>query len=303
MPSPQTASVRQVWTDLLTALAPPAGIPEYRVAYDELCATFPVLEGTTIAAEELGGVPALRVRAASASGGATIIWAHSGGYVFGSAAGYQSFGAALSAASGADVVLVDYRRAPESTYPAAHDDVRDVFRALVAKGVSAGSIVLGGDSAGGGIAAGSLLSLKDDGDLLPAAIMLVSPFVDFTFSGASMTARADIDPIGTREMLEGLGGLYRNDQAAENPYLSPVLGNWAGAPPLLAMVGTDEVLYDDAHRLVARAQGAGCEATFVEGEGQAHIWTLFAHFLPEGQQAVDRLGSFVRQHARVGADL
>jgi len=294
MPSPETERVRQTWSKLLAVLAPPAGIPEYRAGYEELCAGFPIPEDTAIKSVDAGGTPALLVAAASADSDKTVVWAHSGGYVFGSANCYRAFAAALSAASGARVLLVDYRLAPEHVYPAAHEDVKGAYQSLIKRGADPKSIVLGGDSAGGGIIAGALLSLKDDGEVLPAGVMVVSPFADFTFTGESMTARAGIDPIGSRAMLEAMGGLYRKDEPIENPYLSAVYGDWSGAPPLLALVGTEEVLYDDAVRLVQRAKSAGVNAKLEIGEGQFHIWPLFNHYLPEGRLAIEQLGRFVR---------
>jgi epsilon-lactone hydrolase len=289
----ETQQVREIWGGLLAALAPPAELPEWREGFEELCATFPIPDDATIEAVDAGGAPCLLVRDATADGASTIVWTHSGGYAFGSANSYRSFGVALSKASGAQVLLVDYRLAPEHAYPAALDDAKAAYRWVLSGGADAGSVVLGGDSAGGGLAAATLLALKDDGDPLPAGVVVVSPFADHTFAGASMTERIDVDPIASKEMLDMLGGLYRVDAPPEHPYLSPIFGDWTGAPPLLAFVGTDEVLHDDAVRLVARATDAGVDAELVIGEGQAHIWPLFCSLLPEGQEAVEQIGRFV----------
>jgi monoterpene epsilon-lactone hydrolase len=301
MISNETAKVRAMWTDLLNALAPPAGIPEYRERWDDFCAGFSIPPDTVIEDVDAGGVPALLVRAASAASDNTVLWAHSGGYVFGSVTSYRAFAARLSAAADSQVLLVDYRLAPESLFPAAHDDVNTAYRYLLGQGRSGSSIVLGGDSAGGGLIAGSLLRLKDEGLVLPAGVMVVSPFTDFTFSGESMTERADIDPIGSRAMLEGLGGLYRGETPVDEPYISPIFGDWKGAPPLLALVGSEEVLFDDSVRLVAAVRAAGGEARLVVGEGQAHIWHIFRDVLPEAEEAISTLGSFARESTRVTA--
>lgn len=295
MPSNETTRVREIWSELLAALAPPAGIPEYREGWNAMCGDFPIPEGTVIESSERGGVPVLIVTAPGADPSTTILWAHGGGYVFGSVVSYRAFASALSAASGSQIVLPDYRQAPESSYPAAHDDVDRVYRALLDEGRSPSSIVLGGDSAGGGLTAGVLLRLKDAGAPIPAGLIAVSPIADFTFAGESMVSRAEIDPIGSRPMLEGLAGLYRADVSATEPYLSPIFGDWAGAPPLLVLVGSDEVLFDDAKRLADAAKEAGVTSRLIVGEGQAHVWPIFHSFLPEGRVAVEDLGAFVRQ--------
>lgn len=301
MPSAELEHVRSLWTGLLEALAPPAGIPEYREGFEQLCAGFPVVEGTQIDAVDAGGVPALLVTAPGASDATTVLWTHSGGYVFGSANSYRSFGSLLSQASGAQVLLVDYRLAPENTYPAAHDDAKAAYRWLLHQGRAPLSIVVAGDSAGGGLALGTLLGLLDDGTPMPAAGVLVSPVADLTCSAASMTTRADVDPIATKDMLSGLGGMYAGETAPDLRYLSPGLSDLAGLPPLLVLVGTDEVLYDDAVQVVKKATAADGEARLEVGEGQFHIYPLFAPVLPEGQQAVEEMGRFIRSHARSAA--
>ncbi|KLL12417.1 MULTISPECIES: alpha/beta hydrolase [Protofrankia] len=298
MPSPGNELVRKHWTNLVAALAPPAGIPEYRASFEELCATFPVPAGTLVEKVDAGGIPALVITHPDVDpgpAGSTVLWTHSGGYIFGSAHGYRSFGAAVSLAAGARVLMVDYRLAPEHPYPAALDDATGAYRWLLAQGTAPERIVVGGDSAGGGLALATLLALRDAGDPLPAGGVAVSPVADYTLSGESMDTRAHVDPIASRETLDGLGALYRGDAAVDNPYLSPLFGDYSGIPPLLLLVGTDEVLHDDAVRVVAKATAAGVDARLIVGQDQTHIWTLFASILPEGQQAVDEIGRFVRQ--------
>src|SRR5581483_6733189 len=143
-----------------------------------------------------------------------------GGYVFGSADGYRFFGAGLSAACGGQVLLVDYRLAPEHQFPAALDDAKAAYRWLLDQGRDPAGIVIAGDSAGGGLAAATLLALLDDGDPMPAAGVFVSPMGDFTLSGESMKTRAHLDPIASEEMLGGLGGLYAGEEPPGSRYLS-----------------------------------------------------------------------------------
>jgi monoterpene epsilon-lactone hydrolase len=295
MPSSELALVRKHWEDLVAALAPPAGIPEYRVGFDELCGAFPIPPDAAISRVDAGGVPGLLVATPQAQGTRTILWMHSGGYVFGSAHGYRAFAAALSRASRARVLVIDYRLAPEHQYPAALEDATTAYRWLLAQGVTPGDVVIGGDSAGGGLALATVLALRDAGDPRPVAAVAVSPVADQTFSGESMHTRASSDPIASAEMLAGLCGLYRGSASETDPYVSPLFGDFAGAPPLLVLVGTEEVLHDDATRLVDKARADGASARLVVGEGQFHIWPLFAGILPEGQQAIDTIGQFINE--------
>jgi monoterpene epsilon-lactone hydrolase len=123
---------------------------------------------------------------------------------------------------------------------------------------------------------------------------------DFTLSGESVKTRADRDPIASEAMLAGLGGLYAGEEPLASRYLSPAIADLSGLPPLLVLVGSEEVLHDDSVRIVAGATEAGGEARLVIGEGQFHIWPLFAPILTEGQQALEEIGAFVRERTGVG---
>lgn len=294
MSTAEQAKVRELWQGLVDALAPPAGIPEYREGYERLLGSFPIPAGTSIQEVDANGVPALLVTAEGASTDRVVMWTHSGGYVFGSAQGYRFFGAGLSASADASVLLVDYRLAPEHAYPAALDDAKAAYHWLLDHGMAPGRIVVAGDSAGGGLAACTLLALKDEDAPLPAGRVFVSPMADFTLSGGSIKTRADVDPIASEAMLAGLGGLYAGAEPLDSRYISPALADLTGLPPLLVLVGSDEVLHDDSVRIVEHAQAAGVPAQLVVGEGQAHIWPLFHQILAEGQQALDEMGGFVK---------
>lgn len=117
---------------------------------------------------------------------------------------------------------------------------------------------------------------------------------DLTLSGGSLKSRAEVDPLASEAMLAGLCALYLSSESPASPYVSPALADLSGLPPLLVLVGSDEVLYDDALRIVEHAQSVGCDARLVVGEGQAHIWPLFHQILTAGQEALDELGAFAR---------
>lgn len=295
MASPENEQLREIWVKLGESLLPPAEIPDWRVGFEEMTSGFPVVDGTTFEEVDAGGCPALMVTAPGASDAATVLWTHSGGYVFGSSKAYRAYGSALSAASGAQVLLTDYRLAPEHSFPAATDDNNGAYRWLLDQGRAPGSIVVGGDSAGGGLALATLLRIVDEGLPSPAAGVAVSPVGDLTCSGASMDERAHLDPVASKEVLLALGGMYAGGEDPTHRHLSPALADLTGLPPLLVLVGTEEVLHDDALRVVAHAEKAGVEAELLVGEGQFHIWPLFHGQLPEGAEAMEAIGAFVRK--------
>jgi monoterpene epsilon-lactone hydrolase len=294
MSTVELEKVRLLWQEFLTSLAPPAGIGEWRAGFDEALAPFSIPAGASVEDVEAGGVPALLVTAAGASRDRTVIWSHSGGYVMGSARGYRFFGAGLSAVADASVLLLDYRLAPEHPYPAALDDAKAAYRWLLACGTEPANIVLGGDSAGGGLTAATALALLDEGLPMPAGVVLVSPWTDLTLSGESLRTRADRDPVASDPVLAGMREMYAGSAPPASRYLSPALADLTGLPPLLVLVGSEEVLHDDAARIVTGARAAGGEAELVVGEGQFHIWPLFHQMLSEGQEALGSIGAFVR---------
>ena len=201
-----------------------------------------------------GGVPAHWLTAPGADTGRVLLFLHGGGYELGSVRSDGELAARLGRASGMRVLFPEYRLAPEHPFPAAIDDVRAAWRWLRAgQDVSARSIAVAGDSAGGGLAVALLVALRDAGQPLPAAAALMSPTVDLTSSGASMTERADQDPISTPAMLAQFASDYLAGADPKTPLASPLFAALAGLPPLLIQVGTADLLLSDSERLAAAA--------------------------------------------------
>jgi acetyl esterase/lipase len=245
---------------------------------------------------DANGVPAEWVTAAGTEAARTILYLHGGGYVIGSPATHRGLAERLSKAAGARVLVIDYRLAPEHPFPAPVEDATKAYRWLLASGVSASSIAVAGDSAGGGLTAATLIALRDAGDALPAAGICLSPWVDMEGIGESMTLRAELDPMVQKEGLLGMARLYLQGADPRSPLAAPLYADLHGLPPLLVQVGTSETLYDDATRLAERAKAAGVNVTLEPWDEMIHVWHLFAEMLPEGQKALDRIGEFVRQH-------
>ena len=158
----------------------------------------PVPDDVLVREVTAGGVPAHWLTAPGADTGRVLLFLHGGGYELGSLRSDGELAARLGRASGMRVLFPEYRLAPEHPFPAAIDDVLAAWRWLRAgQGLSAASIAVAGDSAGGGLAVALLVATRDAGQAVPTAAVLMSPTVDLTSSGASMTERADQDPIST----------------------------------------------------------------------------------------------------------
>lgn len=225
-----------------------------------------------------------------------MLYLHGGGYIMGSCHSHRLLAAALAQATGARVLVLDYRLAPEHPFPAALEDAQAAYRWLVTTGIKPEHIVLAGDSAGGGLALSTLLALRDAGQQLPAKAILLSPWTDLSVSGASILTRAERDFMITRDYLLAEAHTYLGEQDPRTPLASPVFADLHGFPPLLIQVGSDEILLDDATRVAESAQQAGVAVTLDIIEGMWHVWHAAAavRYFPEGKAAFDQIADFVR---------
>lgn len=266
-------------------------IADKRAGYERMLAELPVPNGVAIERTEFGGVPCLRVDAGESS--RSIVLLHGGGYVMGSAEGYRGLAGALARAAGCEVVVVDYRLSPEHPYPAPLDDARAAYLAVVTERGADRTAVIG-DSAGGGLATGLLMALRDEGGPRPGCAVLISPELDLTASTDSLRRNRELDPVVRREGILLHGGMYLGGrEARDTPYASPYFGSYAELPPLLVLTGDTEAMHDEALALHRGVIDAGGDATLAVYPAMIHVWPLFWSFLPEGRRAVDEIAGWV----------
>ena len=267
-----------------------------RPDYEALFATMPVAEDLSFEEMDLGGVSTLRVAAPGVDDGKAIIYLHGGGYVVGSAQGYRGLAGEVSRVAGMPAMVLDYRLAPEHPFPAAIDDSVAAYRALVAAGTAPANIVLAGDSAGGGLALATMLKLRDEGETLPAAALLISPWADATCTAASLDSKAAEDPSLTKDGLKACARHYLGDGDAAHPLASPALADLSGLPPLLVQVGSIEILLDDALAIAANASAAGTIVQLEVHPGLPHVFHAFHFMLPQAKAALLEAGAFLSGH-------
>jgi acetyl esterase/lipase len=243
---------------------------------------------------DAGGVPGEWVEAPEAVDDRVVLYLHGGGYHMGSLASHRLLVSRLSAEAGARVLSLDYRLAPEHPFPAAVDDAVAAYRWLLGQGVSADRVAIAGDSAGGGLTLATLLALRDAGDSLPACAVPISPWTDLEGTGESMRTRADVDIMIKPDKIKEGVDWYAAGHDLRDPYVSPLHGNYAGVPPLLIHVGDAEVLLDDAVRVAGRARAAGVDVTLEVWDEMPHVFQAFVSLLPEADQAVARIGEWIR---------
>jgi monoterpene epsilon-lactone hydrolase len=244
-----------------------------------------------------GGVTAEWIVPPGAADDRVILYLHGGGYVMGSINTHRAMIARIARASQAKALALNYRMGPEHPFPAAVDDACAAYRWLIAQEYKPGRIVIAGDSAGGGLTLATLLSLRDSGAPMPAAAVPISPWTDLEGTGASVQTRAAADPMVDKAGLLRMAKMYIGDRDAKDPLISPIYGDYKGLPPMLIQVGDAEILLDDSTRVADRAKAAGVKVELEAWPEMFHVWHVFAKILPEGQQAVDRIGQYVLEHA------
>ena len=273
--------------------APPT-LAERRATFAPAGRPHPVPDDVRVTEVTAGGVPAHWLDAPGTDAGRVLIFLHGGGFEFGSVRSDGELAARLGRAAGMRVLFPEYRLAPEHHFPAAIDDVIAAYRWLrTDQRLSASSIAVAGDSAGGGLAVGLLVATRDAAEALPAAAALMSPTVDLTSSGASMTERVDQDPISTPAVLRQFAADYLAGADPRTPLASPLFASLAGLPPLLILVGTADLLLSDSERLAAAADRAGVDVTLEIGEGLPHVYPLMLG-TPEAAEATEEIGKFLR---------
>jgi acetyl esterase/lipase len=274
-----------------------ASVSQQRADFERAAGSAKMPKGVSVRAAVVGGVLGEWIVPAEMDDESVILYLHGGGYMMGSPKTHQALVARIASASHARALLLDYRLAPEHPFPAAIEDAAAAYHALLDQGTAPEQIVFAGDSAGGGLVMAALLWLRDAGDPLPRAAVCISPFADFTLAGESLITRAKADPYVKREHWSVVKH-YLGDNDPYSPLLSPLYGDLRGLPPLLIHVGNDEILLSDSTRLAECAQDAGVDVTLEVWPGMWHVWHFFAPLLPEAQQAIEKIGSFVRENKR-----
>jgi len=212
-----------------------------------------------------------------------VLYVHGGAFVTGTCLSSRCMSVNLAKATELPVLSINYRLAPEHPFPAALEDVTTAYRWLLASGVWPQELLMVGDSAGANLVLAALLSLRDAGDLLPAAAILLSPWIDLAATGRSFLALADDDPYLTPPFMQRAARQYLGNVPPTLPLASPLYGDLRALPPMFIQVGSDEILLDDSTRLAQRVNEVGGVVHLEIWQRMWHVWHYFAEATPQGE--------------------
>ncbi|MEM8921080.1 MAG: alpha/beta hydrolase, partial [Pseudomonadota bacterium] len=251
---------------------------------------------TNVSEVMVGGVSCEALLPPDVDSNKVVFWLHGGGYGVGSAKSHRGFLAQLSKCAGSAGMAANYRLAPEHPFPAAVDDAVAAYQGLLAEGVKPADLVVGGDSAGGGLALAMGMKLKELGAPMPAGFYLISPWANLENTGWSYDAKASRDPVLSKEELDKWAVAYAQGQNRSDPLMSPVNGDLRGLPPVYIQVGEAEILLSDSSLLAERLGGAGVPVSMEVWPDMLHVWHIFYPNLAPARDAILRAGAWIKGH-------
>lgn len=244
---------------------------------------------------EAAGLPAMWAAPKGCVEDRVLLCMHGGGFVGGSIYTHRKLFAHLAKSVGARALSFDYRLALTHPHPAQLEDAIGMYRWLVDQGLDPAGIAFAGDSSGGGLAITTQLLARDQGLPLPAAAILISPWVDMEVIGESYESNWSSEPFFYRELVSGLSAMFLGDRGdPRDPLANPLYADLAGLAPTYIQVGGEETLLDDSRRVAARARAAGVEVRLDVFTGQLHTFQMAAGRAPEADDAIRRLAAWAR---------
>jgi len=226
----------------------------------------------------------------------TLLYIHGGSFMLERSDVHNALIANICKETSAEAFVVDYRLAPENPFPAGLEDVKAAYLWLLARKIDPSSLAIVADSAGGGLALAALVALRDEGVAMPAAMVLLGPWVDMTLSGNSILSNLENDPMVSS--LEGLNiavRLYLQGHSPTDTLASPLFADLSDLPPTLIHVGAPEILRDDSTRLAARMKEAGVDVWCDVYQRMPHVWHRLGALIPETRRSIGEIGDFINE--------
>jgi len=282
---------------LLTSKPRPVGWTERRRRLDEVGSIWPVADDIKLEGVEFDGLPAEWSMAPGSEASRVLLFFHGGGYCSGSIQSHRRLVSEAGRAAGVRTLAVGFRLAPEHPFPAAFDDALAAWRYLEGRGIAAGHIAIGGDSAGAGLTVALINRLRAEGAGQPGCAWLISPWTDLTLSGETLASKDAVDPLIHKAYLKELADAYLpGNLDRKDPRVSPLFAELMGLPPVLVQVGSAETLLADATRFAAAAGAADVPVTLQIWPHMIHAFPMWNARLAPGREALASAGAFMRAH-------
>jgi acetyl esterase/lipase len=243
---------------------------------------------------KIGGIPAEWISIPGSDQEKVYFTLFGGGYIMGTLRSRRLIPYHISLSTNFRCLNIEYRLAPEHPFPAALEDAIESYKWLISNGFEPKNIIIGGESAGGGLAIATLMKLKELELPLPAAGVLMSPWADLTGSGESINRYQKFEPL-IKDGLEAMAKAYAQKESLTNPLISPIFADLTGLPPLLIQAGGIEALVDDSITLAERAKKAGVEVTLELYENMTHVFQNFGEELSESRKAFENINEFIQK--------
>ncbi len=255
--------------------------------------------GSFVTEMKLGGVPVVDIKPRNwKDNGKVMVYTHGGAYTLFSA--YSTLGSAalMAEITGLRVISIDYTLAPHTKWQQITDQVVSVFKALREQGYAMKDMAIYGDSAGGSLAAGSVLKMRDKGMGMPAAVVLWSPWSDITDTGDTYFTLQRADPAYFYDKhLKASADAYADPKDQKHPYVSPVYGDYTkGFPPTLIQGGSKEIFLSNFIRHYQALDTAGRIVKLDIYEGMIHVFQAALAGTPESKTALGKVDTFLKQH-------
>jgi monoterpene epsilon-lactone hydrolase len=284
---------------LLSSKPRPVGWQARRQRIEEVGSVWPAAGDIEFGQEKIGGLPGEWSMAPGSDASRALLYFHGGGYCSGSILSHRRLVTEAGRAAKLRTLAIEYRLAPEHPFPAALDDALSAWNFLRKSGIAAEHVVVGGDSAGGGLTVALISRLRELGEPIPACAWLLSPWTDLTLSGATLATKDAVDPIIHKAYLAELVDAYLPTEIdLKDPLVSPLYADLKGFPPTLIQVGACETLLEDSTRFAAVAGSANVAVTLQIWPDMIHAWPMWNAHLEPGRRALEMAGEFIRRQLR-----
>jgi acetyl esterase/lipase len=275
----------------------PPSLKEFRREFEDLNAAIALPEGCSCTPIGEAGLSGDRLRPRESDSERALLYHHGGGHTFGSPASHRHLVGRLAAAARVVGFNMFYRLAPENPYPEGLEDALANYRWLLSEGFKPENVVIAGESAGGNLTVALALKIRELGLPLPAGLYLLSPWLDLTHQGRSHRQMAEADVVLNMELVERCATAYCASGTSRNdPFVSPLLADLRGLPPVMIQVGGSEILLSDSLDFASAAALAGVNVSLRSWPEQVHGWPIFHPTMPvSATRAIEEAAQWIRQ--------